>query len=149
MSKHPRRNAPTAPNAFTDVTWESLGMQYGRDLHRDQNDIGWMGQHDLSVELWRVVKHWDYESAASAVEAAGSHLPVLITWAARSPHAVDQVEVHTGYAIIEYVSASTDDALVRLRLRYSGFAHYVYASQVRSIEQVGVTLTFEPAAVAE
>jgi len=147
MSKHPRRNAPTAPNAFTDVTWESLGHQYGRAIH-DAPLVSWMAQHDLSVELWRVVKHWDYESAASAVEAAGSHLPVLITWTARSPHAADQVEVHTGYAIIEYVAMSPSSD-PRLRLRYSGFAHYVYASQVRSIEQVGVTLTFEPAAVAE
>lgn len=139
-----RRNAPATPNAFTDHTWKTVGMQYGRGQRSDLAQIGWMGQHDLSVELWRAVKHWDFESAASAVEAAGSHLPVLITWTNAFG---GQVEVHTGYAVIEYVSMSWS-ADPPLRLRYSGFEHYVYASQVRVIEQVGMTMTYEPAPVA-
>lgn len=147
MSKPDRRNAPSTPNAFTDITWESLGHQYGRAIHNAPN-LSWMAQHDLSVELWRTVKHWDYESAASAVEAAASHLPVLITWTQRlGADLGNQVEVNTGYVIIEYVAMSPQGD-PRLRLRYSGFAHYVHASQVRSIEQVGVSATYEPAPVA-
>jgi hypothetical protein len=141
MTKHARRDAPASTDAFTDVTWKSLGLLYGRDL-RSGRTASWMVQHDLSVELWRAVEHWDFETAASAVEAAGSHLPVLITWTA--PGNNKQREVHTGYVIIEHVSMSPC-ADPRLRLRYSGFSHSVYASQVRVIEQVGVTLTFEAA----
>jgi len=140
MSKLPRRKAPAHAGHFTSHSWRSIGHQFGRAIH-DQPSIGWMGQHDLSVELWRVVKHWDFESAASAVEAAASHLPVLITWT--NPF-MDKVEVHTGYAIVEYVAMSPASD-PRLRLRYSGFCHYVYASQVRTIEQVGVTATYESA----
>ena len=143
-AKHARREAPATGSPFTEYTWETLGLQYGRDLHRDQAEIGWMGQHDLSVELWRTVEHWDFESAASAVEAAGSHLPVLITWTNRF---MNQVEVHTGYAIIEHVAMSPRQD-PRLRLRYSGFGHYVHASQVRTIEQAGVALTYQPAPIA-
>jgi len=141
MSKHPRRPEPNASTPFTDVTWESLGLHYGRDQHGNR-PVNWMAQHDLSVALWRTVSHWDFESAASAVEAAGSHLPVLITWTNRFGDS--QVEVLTGYAIVEWVAMSPQ-ADPRLRLRYSGFCHDVYASQVRTIEQVGVTASYEPA----
>lgn len=139
-----RRNAPSTPNAFTEHNWDSIGGTFGRTVTpQPANRLGWMGQHDLSVELWRTVKHWDFESAASAVEAAASHLPVLITWT--NPF-MDKVEVHTGYAVIDFVvmNPSSDP---RLRLRYSGFDHYVYASQVRTIEQVGVSTSYEPAPV--
>lgn len=141
MTTKTRRTRPASTKKYTDVTWDALGGTYGRDTA--PASIGWMGQHDLSVELWKTASHFDYETAASAVEAAGSHLPVHIVWA--SPFA-GQVEVHDGYAIIEYVTLNpVSDP--RLRLQYSGFSHYVYASQVRSIEQVGVSISYEPAPV--
>lgn len=141
MIKHPRRTEPSTEQPFTETTWDALGGMYGRDETRET--IGWMGQHDLSVQLWKAVPHFDYESAASAIEAAGSHLPVRIVWT--NPFN-GQVEVHDGYAVIEYVvlNPASDP---RLRLRYSGFSHYVHASQVRTIEQVGVSTSYEPAPV--
>jgi hypothetical protein len=138
MNAITRRTAPATTDSFTDITWDMLGGTYGRDT---KVSVGWMGQHDLSVQLWKAVPHFDYETAASAVEAAGSHLPVRIVWT--NPFN-GQVEVHDGYAVIEYV-AMNPTTNPRLRLRYSGFCHYVYASQVRSIEQVGVSMSYEPA----
>lgn len=140
MSNHPRRTAPSTTDSFTDITWDMLGGTYGRDT---KVSVGWMGQHDLSVQLWNSVAHFDYETAASAVEAAGSHLPVRIVW---TNLFMGQTEVHDGYAIIEYVTVNPASD-PRLRLRYSGFCHYVYASQVRTIEQVGVSTSYEPAPV--
>lgn len=138
MTSHPRRTAPATTDSFTDITWNGIGNTYGRAVH-DAPQIGWMGQHDLAVQLWRAAPHFDYETAASAVEAAGSHLPVRIVWT--NPF-MGQVEVHDGYAVIEYV-AMWPISNPRLRLRYSGFCHYVYASQVRTIEQVGVSTSYE------
>lgn len=141
MNKHPRRTEPSTEQAFTETTWESMDGMYGR--HESRQTVSWMGQHDLSVQLWKAVPHFDYESAASAVEAAGSHLPVRIVWT--NPF-MGKTEVHDGYAIIEYVTMNpTSDP--RLRLRYSGFSHYVHASQVRTIEQVGVSTRYESAPV--
>jgi hypothetical protein len=138
MNNIARRTEPYTTDSFTDITWDMLGDTYGRDT---KVSVGWMGQHDLSVQLWHAAPHWDYETAASAVEAAGSHLPVHIIWT--NPF-MDKVEVHDGYAVIEYVDMDPS-VEPRLRLRYSGFCHYVHASQVRTIEQLGVALSYVPA----
>jgi hypothetical protein len=144
MTRRIRRLTPNTQNAFTETTWETVGHTYGRDHGDHAGHIGWAAEHDLSVPLFNTVEHWDYESAASSVEAAGSGLPVRIVWTEKFGA---QVEVHDGYAIIDYVVYSAKPALVRLRLRYLGFSHYVYASQVRTVEQVGVSVSYEPAPV--
>lgn len=131
-----RRTEPATTKRFTPHTWESIGGTYGRDTCRS---IGWDGQHDLAMDLRAAVGHWDYESAASAVEAAASHLPVRIEWTSAT---FDLAEVHDGFAIIDHILYSGAGE-ARLRLRYLGFAHYVPASRVRRIEQVGAQLSFE------
>jgi len=134
QTPHRTRIAPASEGPFSTTTWSGVDNQVGRDGQRPT--LYWQDQHDLAVELWHatVDSGWDFETASAAVAAAVSGLPVLITWA--TPFH-DKVEVNSGHAIIDgitYAGRST-----RLRLRYSGFSHYVAASSVRYIRQVGVT----------
>lgn len=125
---------PTIHKIFTDVRlddYQSIGL-----TKRSLDGIGWEAECDLAYELAERTT-LTVPQARVLMESVRSSLPVELTWETKigSRYEGYTIETTTTQVIVEYVFAPWN---VRfnpsnpgtVRIRYSGFGHDVYTTQI-------------------
>jgi hypothetical protein len=123
---------------FTNVTWDSLSS----GLHAG-SDLGWMAQTDLAHELAAKSVWVTLEQALTLVELTAAGLPIRLTWKTRVS---GRLEKTTATVLVSYLHAPTRDGESMpgyMHIRYTGFGHTVYLSQVVDIQVPETERTFE------
>lgn len=131
--------APAARKPLTTTTWATLTAE-GAYLSADYaqaHGLYWTHLADLGAQLAADhAPHLTERAARVLVDLCVSGVPISLTWAAPL-FPEEGTEVTTAAVIVEYVSTRA------VRVRYCGFGHWVYLSQIRAAAPVETVRTYE------
>lgn len=122
---------------LTNTTWESVNNRVMKSsvLHWDQ-------QCDLGYELAEMTSYLDVPQSRLLVDYTCSGFPLILTWTTRARGA--KVQTTKANVIVEWIDAPAGETMPgKVRVRYPGFAHYVYIPAIVSVEQFNTEYTFD------
>lgn len=134
--------APVNTKPLSDATWANHHNQVGNgDLQ------SWTVAHDLAVQLWQADSNTlTWPQARELVSAASNGNPISITWDTRMGDTSrgERIETTTAMAVVDYLVVMPGNS-DRVRLRYWGFGHYVYLSQITGMEVPQLEVSYRDA----
>lgn len=105
----------------TSTTWASI------DNHlTPEKNLGWMVMSDLEHEL-AGKSALSIETARNLIFAADSGLPIVLAWERRIEEQIERTETTV---VVEYIYGPVGNQPGRARVRYCGFAHYLYLDTI-------------------
>jgi len=128
--------APDARRPLTATTWADLP----HGLLASQQRLGWEAEADLAHQLAEVT-HLTGEQARDLVSLAAAGLPLILTWRTRlnderGRPGCGRVETTRATVLVTQVQPPLPHTSYpgEVRVRYTGFGHGVYLSQIVDVQ---------------